>query len=320
MSPAKKLSSNLPPIRSTGALARVLCIEEEKLLDIAKSADTYWKAGPLKRKKGSTELRPTNDAREPLKKLHGRINELMLKPFPFPSYLHGSIHIPGSPRSPKSNAAAHAGQSILIAEDVANFFPSTTEKVISGIWLHCFHHSPEVASVLTALTTYRGTLPQGWRPSSYLANLALWDREPALVAELQSRGLRYTRYVDDIIVSASHRLNNVDKRYIIGRIYGMLTSRGYQAKRRKHEIACRTRAMTVTGLGVNGKQPTLPKAYQKKVRAEVHALEREFQSGLLSFDFEGRMASAKGKSHRVASFNANKGTQLLNRLKKIKPI
>ena len=319
MSTNRKLSSTLSPIRDIEALSRMLQVDAEELIRIANSSESFWKPGARLPKKESSEIRQTNDAKEPLKSIHDRINKKLLIPFLFPSYLHGSIHDPSNPRSPISNAAEHTGKKVIIQEDIAAFFPNTTTGIVSGIWRYCFHFSPEVADILTKLTIYKGNLPQGWRTSSYLANLAFWDREPELVADFRASGLTYTRYVDDITVSAPRHLSKKEKTRTIGRIYGMLTSKGYRPKREKQKIATNNQPMEVTGIRVNTKKPTLPKQYQKNVRAEVHSLENAYKIGQNDSTYDDRWNSTYGKVRRIASMNPNKGKQLEGRLNKIQP-
>lgn len=92
------------------------------------------------------------------------------------------------------------------------------------------------AWLLTKLTTRNGSLPQGGIPSSYLANLVFWRDESLLHAKLRARGIRYSRYVDDIAMSSTTRLARVEKSKAIADVYGMLEKHGLTARRDKHEI------------------------------------------------------------------------------------
>src|SRR5258708_36650911 len=101
----------------------------------------------------------------------------------FPDYLQGSL----AGRDYVTNASLHAKKKILICEDVKRFFPSVGAIYIEQVWRDCLGFAPDVARLLTKLTTKGGYLPQGAITSSFLANLVLWRHEPLLHAKLKQR-------------------------------------------------------------------------------------------------------------------------------------
>lgn len=252
----KEPCSNLPPIANVYSLASILSTTEPELIKVAGQVDSLWKKGKILYKKDGTP-RPTSDAKEPLKTLHEHIKNRLLKKVTYPLYLLGGIADPINPRNYKEHAAIHSNKKILISEDVANFFPSTSTIVVKDIWQHFFRCTPEIATLLTTLTTHGGCLPQGWKTSGYLANLVFWDKEPQLVNDLENLGFSYSRFMDDITVSASRSIDNKEKSLVISKIYGIFSSKQYSPKRKKHEICPSHKPMVVTGLNVNSKKPTL---------------------------------------------------------------
>ena len=100
----------------------------EGLLKLAEEASSLYRVAGRKRKSDGSE-RILLDAKFPLKTVQARIQCMILKKVDFPLYLQGSI----KKRGQGSNARCHVGRRLLITEDVENFFPATTSKVIFGL-------------------------------------------------------------------------------------------------------------------------------------------------------------------------------------------
>lgn len=169
------------------------------------------------------------------------------------------------------------------------------------------------------MTTHNGELPQGWKTSGYLANLALWNREPDLVKTLKEKGFSYSRFIDDITVSSPFFINDKDKNFIISNIYGMLLPCGYSPKRAKHDISSREAPMAVTSLNVNTKKPTIPKTQRNNIRAMVFRIEKRYSRQGQTFSYYKEWLSIYGKVNRVKSFHENEGEDLQKRMWKVKP-
>lgn len=295
------------------ALARALDVPESLLYDIPETADSQYRpASAVEKPDGS--IRQTFDALPPLKDVHRRIKTQILSRVEFPTYLTGSL----KGQDYKTNAALHMGARILICEDISNFFPTTTSAIVLNIWRYFFGFSDEVAACLTKLTTKADTLPQGAITSSYLANLAFWQDEPNVQAHFARKGLTYSRYVDDIAVSARRFVAAEEKTAIVATIYGMLGRLGFKAKRKKHELHTSKGRMFVTKLLVNAK-PALAKEKRAAVRAAVYQLEEQAQNGnrgaILLKDYNrvlGRVAT-------LGRFHANEAEQLKKRMRALKP-
>ncbi len=258
------------PITSVTALARALRLEVPALIAAAENANRNYRAVPPK--PGST--RETFDAVGLLKQIHGRIKDQLFAKVAFPDYLHGSL----KGRDYVTNATLHTNKQILICEDVQSFFPSVKADRVKDVWRSFFGFSPEVAQLLTMLTTKDGALPQGARTSSYLANLVLWRDEPTLQAKLAAQGITYSRYVDDMEMSSSTYLTKTMQSWVIAQVYGMLRKNGLSAKRKKHEIFSANEPMIATKLIVNRK-PSLDRKKRSQVRAQVRQLEIAHEAG-----------------------------------------
>ncbi|CDL83151.1 reverse transcriptase family protein [Xenorhabdus szentirmaii] len=299
-------------ISSLVSLAKALNIPARELSNLACRSDRMYRlASNLPKADGS--VRQTWDAYEPLKKIHRSIRRNILDYVTYPSYLTGSL----KGCDYKVNASLHAGATIVINEDIMGFFPATSAAVVYGIWRNFFCFGQDVADCLTRLTTRQGELPQGAITSSFLANLAFWNAEPALQASLQARGLVYSRYVDDIAVSSETFLDNSAKTEVIASVYGMLFRHGYRPKRTKHEIRTSGERMDVTKLSVNSK-PGLSVSRQSQIRSAVNHLEQAFLRGEITVFDSGPYAQTLGQVHLLARFHPGKAEKLKQRLLALK--
>lgn len=255
-----KPSYPFDPITTVAALARCLRFDADVLVDIAGKANGLYRA--IKPIPPSTRL--CFDALDPLKAIHEQIKHKIFLNVHFPAYLQGSI----KKRSYYSNAELHTGKQILVTEDVKKFFPSVRASKVHDVWRNFFLFSPEVADLLTKLTTKDGALVQGAIPSSYLANLVLWRIEPFFHARFAAEGITYSRYVDDMIMSSKTHLTKQQQTQIVARVMGMVREVGLSIGRDKHKVYSASKPMLATKVVVN-KKPSLTVKKRSAVRAQV---------------------------------------------------
>jgi hypothetical protein len=300
-------------IQSIASLSAALNVPEGELVALSKNASAQYRlAKPIPKSDGS--VRRPIDALPQLKRVQRQIQINLLRKVEYPPYLTGSL--PG--KSPRANASLHKSPAIVISEDIARFFPSTRAELVNQVWARFFGFSEEVAEILTALTTKDGFLPEGARTSSYLANLVFWDCEPKLVEQLARWGATYSRYVDDVTVSSSKALTPAEIARCMAIVYGMFGSRGYKAKRSKHDILRANASMRVTKLVVN-RRPALPKIDRKAVRAAVYKLEGVVNNGHpLPDDIQAQLNSASGRVARLGQFHPTQAAPLKARIATIR--
>lgn len=305
------------PIGSIRCLALLLKTSPETLQALADSAHGMYRPVPQKKKDGATRM--TYDAHTPLKRVQHLIVVKILRQVHYPRYLQGAIRDRQQPRDQVSNSAQHASARILVLDDIKDFFPSLNEKLVFDIWRRFCGFSPEVAELLTKLTTYQGTIPQGAKTSSYLANLAFWDIEGFQVDKLQSMGFTYTRFVDDVTISTRTFTSNQAVAAARSMVYGMLASKGCRPKRTKSHVGRKGQQLIVTGLVTNGASPVVEKSERKRIRAAVHNLERTVQNHGWTPGHVQAWHSTKGRVLRLVRLNPCEGIKLKRRLEAIDP-
>src|SRR5471030_17953 len=297
------------PIHGLPALSKALGVHQDMLIKYSQRAGRLYRVAKQEKKTDGT-LRQTFDAFPVLKSIQIRIQQRILRRIIYPTYLQGSL--PGC--SQRTNASIHVNAKIAFAEDITNFFPSAHYDLIKKIWAGFMGFSDDVAEILTMLTTKDGGLPQGAVTSSFLANLVFWDYEPSLVEKLAIRGLRYSRYVDDVCVSSMQRLQVKDQSRLVGDIYGMLLHHGFKPKRSKHEVFTAGKSMRTTKL-LNNKRVALPVEQRQNVRAAVYELEKLIASGDHGTHLQKELARITSRVGRLGSFNIKEGAALKARLR-----
>ncbi len=310
-----KLSYPHAPIGELDKLAKALNIELSELQAITDKSDSlFFQTKEIIKNDGSSRF--TYDARPTLKAIHGKACEAFLKRVNYPDYLQGSI----KRRDYLTDARKHVGSKVLISEDITNFFPSISKKVVHEMWVGVFGFSNVVAECLAELVTLNGFVVQGAKTSSYICNLVLWNREEKLVNSLKTRGLIYTRYVDDVTVSSKRLISLNEKSKIINSIYSLFRSIGAKPNRNKHKIMPRNTQQEVHGVNVNKNQPTMPKEKRKKIRAAVHRCEITFKQTPDSIEYCALFNSVMGKVNTMGRMHISEASQLRLRLSLVKPV
>jgi RNA-directed DNA polymerase len=165
------------------------------------------------------------------------------------------------------NARRHHGASHLFKTDIRFFFSSiTTTHVESVLQTQFLHLSPDVMKEIVALVTWNERLPQGAPTSPQLANLVMYDFDERCHWFCKRLGAVYTRYADDISISASdadvlRQLESVVSEGIRG--LGMELHRKKTRHYGPHE------RKTVTGLDIGGARIRPTRAFRKKAAALV---------------------------------------------------
>jgi hypothetical protein len=304
------------PIGSVEALGRALRTSPDVLRALAARSDSLYRVAKRILKPDGSE-RITYEALGPLKLVHKRILDI-LRRVDFPSYLMGGISNQGCIRGYIENANRHAGSAILIREDITNFFPSISMDQVRRAFLHVCKFAPVVSQLLADLCTRAGVMPQGAAPSTYLANLVLYDGEPHVAAELSFLKLTYSRFVDDITVSSGIVLPKAIVELAVGRIRALVEREGFKVNRGKQSISGRGTHHTVHRLNVSGPCATLPLQERKNIRASVKQLEIRAAAGRDMEAFYPDWQRAMGRVGRFQTLHPAAGHKLKIRLRLIR--
>jgi uncharacterized Zn finger protein (UPF0148 family) len=239
-------------------------------------AYTIWKIP-----KGDSGLfREITAPGEMLKKIQRRILDRLLYRIPVSNASHGFV--PG--RSIVTNARYHlATAGVLLNLDLKDAFPSVSAARVKQLYVRYLkiplkHLGEEVApavldtviDMLVALTTFQDKLPQGGPCSGYLLNLACITLDKNLYRLLKNHGesYRYTRYADDITISAPVSIPSNLQEEIQKAIHNC----GFIVNPRKAHYAERSKGqlLEVTGLVLEKDKVRIPADKLEVFRAIIH--------------------------------------------------
>jgi RNA-directed DNA polymerase len=247
--------------------------------------------------------------------------------------LHGLLdHIPAHPaahgfvkgRNCIAGAATHAGESMVLSFDLANFFPSVAWSRIYASF-RALGYPRALALALTNLTTAITPpdtlatpnlaarehlrdrhLPQGAPTSPALANLAAFRLDQRLAALARRLDARYTRYADDLTFSGDARIAPILSRAVPE----IVTAEGFRLNPQKSRAATQAQRQTVTGLTVNA-HVNIPRDSYDRLKATLHHLARPDDPRRVDPAFLSRL---QGQIAWVTAVNPGKGHKLANRL------
>jgi len=220
-------------------LSIVLGIPPEVLLDFSETAVEHYH--PYIQTKGAKKRKISNPS-EALKAIQKKISKKILSLVPLPAEILGGR----KGMSIKENAKIHLRQPEVVTIDLRDCFPSISFKTVFDLFRNDFGYSKEVSSILTKLTTYRRSLPQGGVTSGDLVNILLIP----LCGKIRSIirvGNRLSLWVDDITFSGK----NVHQ--YCQEVVNIIQMFGYRTRSKKVKVMTNNHPQTVTGTMVNSK-------------------------------------------------------------------
>ena len=152
--------------------------------------------------------------------------------------------------------------------DLEDFFPSISAATIKAS-LQEQGYEEKAAELAVSIVTIAGKLPIGLSTSPYLSNLVFLDTDYSLAEYVQSEGLSFTRYVDDLTFSGE-----VTDRHLAD-ISRILDEAGWSVNTRKTAFMRRGRPQYVTGLYVGeADRPRIPRKIKRRMRWILHIISK----------------------------------------------
>ena len=290
-------------ITSFSDLEKILGVKKESIAIAFEKVNKSYVEKKIKKKDSS--FRILHVPRYDLKKIQKSIYLKLLKKIHLPSCAHGGI----SNRSIITNAQCHIGKDWVVNIDIKKFFDNVHYPHILEVFksLGC---SENVAKILTRLTTYKRSLPQGAITSPCLSNLVLFNLDKRFVLLCAKNGLMYTRYFDDITISGNKRVisERMKKAYT-----EIIKTEGYAINYKKSwKFFNKDEDQIVNGLLVNnGLKPN--KDFMITLEKYINEL-LEFGLEKINNDsFFKEKASILGKIRYLQQFDTTKARELMNR-------
>ncbi len=197
------------------------------------------------------------------KEIQKRISRRLLRPLTLPGHLCGGV----KGKSLLDNIVPHLKSRVIVTADIKSFFPSITTFQVYSIWSQLLGCSPEIAGLLTRLTTFERRLPQGAPTSSALANLVLFSYDQPIRNFCAKHGITYTTWIDDLIFSGA------ESRSVINVAVSALRAGGFSLPHKKLKIMTAGKRMRVTGV-LLGNKPGVIRRYARDMRAGIYRLSK----------------------------------------------
>lgn len=125
--------------------------------------------------------------------------------------------------------------------------------------------------MLTNLCTFNGRLPQGAPTSPKLSNLACQRLDSRIQGYAGVKGIIYTRYADDITLSA---LNESKIRKAKSMIEEIIINEGFIINNKKTKICGTRKRKEVTGLVISKDSVGIGREKYRKMRTEIYTMLR----------------------------------------------
>lgn len=186
------------------------------------------------------------------------------------------------------NASPHIGSNYILTLDLKDFFPSITANRVYTIF-RSIGYNTEIAAILTNLCVHKNALPQGAPTSPKLANLICLKLDTRIYGYAGSRGMIYSRYADDITLSAQS-LKKIEKMKDF--IETIIKDENLEINQNKTMILGTKRKKEITGLVLSDDSVGIGREKYREIRSKLHHLftgksdDFNHVNGLLSFIYD----------------------------------
>jgi hypothetical protein len=258
-------------IGSKQRLASVLLVSLDDLIRISESTANYRTfkleeeicpfTGKVRRERWVQDPKPQ------MRRIHERILKLLRGISP-PHYTHAAV----KRRSYRSNAIEHLNGERIATFDIKSFYSSTSASRTFSFFHDDLKCAPDVARLLTKITTFEGGLPTGSPLSPLLSlysNKPLFDQLDELAKQHE---LLFTCYMDDITFSGNF-IPTGFKRVVSSIVY----VNGHRLSLSKTRVYRRNHSMHVTGVVIYRGRIQVPHSRFRKARAIVAAIDSEIR-------------------------------------------
>jgi RNA-directed DNA polymerase len=270
----------MPIVFDAEHFARLVGYSTSYLYGAANSASHYYREFSIPKARGGTR-----QIREPLpslKEIQRWILDNILCRIPVHRFAKGFV----PNHSLRDNARFHVRQPAVLKLDIENFFGSIAYVDVYGVFRRS-GYSRQLSVLLAKLCTLDGTLPQGAPTSPALSNLVVYNLDHRLSSFTRKRGLRYTRYADDLTISGK-----LDAGEVVSLVSKILSDLKLALNPSKTRLMLRHERQIVTGVVVNDGLRA-PREMRRTLRQVGHYVERFGLEGHLGRTGETRANYAK---------------------------
>jgi len=237
---------------------------------------------------GNPRVREITPTYGQLKNIQKLILNKVLKAIKLPDYAFGGVN----GKDNIKNAKYHQGNKYFFNTDLRGYYPGITNRQVFETFVK--HKIPtETANILTKLTTYKGSLPQGTHTSPYIANLVFTEVGNKLLQLAKKYDLTFTSFVDDLTFSSK-----IDFKEHIPEILEIIQDGNFRISHNK--TFYETKNPKVTQILVRNNFLALPGKYRKIIDG-MNDVEKSAPKGVGIINYYERVKSI-GKTKRKKIF------------------
>ncbi len=172
----------------------------------------------------------------------------------------------------KQNAFYHAHTLYGLSLDLKDFFPSIAANKVYNVFSSIGYNN-FAATILTNLCTLDGELPQGSACSPAISNIVCITLDKRFVGLCEKRGIRYTRYADDMYFSCDDKSLLLK---IFSTIERIIESEDFVINKTKTHFHNPSNKKQITGItisstdGFNATELKAPRKFKQTIRAEIY--------------------------------------------------
>lgn len=166
--------------------------------------------------------------------------------------------------STRKNAGPHIGATVILKMDIKKFFDHITFPMIKKKVFTADKYSEANRVLLSVLCVHNECTPQGAPTSPYVSNIIMRDFDNRVGAWCEDKGIKYTRYCDDMTFSG-----NFDPKEVKAYVTREIRREGFFVNNKKTIVVKDGRRKEITGIVVNEKI-SVPNAYKRRLRQEIY--------------------------------------------------
>lgn len=291
------------PIGSITRLARLLDISKANLLKLAEDAHALYRPGHLILI--GKEPRPIRVPVPQLAIIQRRILERVFVDFEPHECSYGGV----KGRTAIDNAKNHLDKLFVLKIDIRKFYPNVHYRWVQAFFERRLGCIPPVASILRRLLTLDRGLPQGTCTSPALADQIIGRVDTRLQRALNGKGITYTRWVDDLTLSAAFSM----KSYVpfVARLLKPFGLRIHTVGDKAPHQYGPGEAAIVNGLEIIGGRVSVRQCYIETIRKELRGAWR-FAEGYSTEPPSFGKESYWGTIRYIARFSKRQARELIH--------
>lgn len=202
------------------------------------------------------------------------------------------------------NGKAHLNGKYVLTVDIKKFYNNCTREPVYQFFIKTLKTSPDVAEILTNITTYNGCIPTGCPTSQIMAFYAYSDMFSEISDLAKQHGCKFTLYVDDMTFSSQEPFSPNQLRQMIDRV---LRKYGHKPKYPKVKYYGSFDYKPITGTVVTPKGSlAVPNKLQKTIYDAFQSVKSHVDSKTCSEEDAKQILSLKGQIQAARNIEAGK--------------